>query len=341
MDRMIGTIGFEEDIRPIIDEADRLCMAAVPRGSFDLWSWSDVRGRASLILKHLRAEDGLMRMPPAGWPTEKIERFEAWVREGAPKRRGSRYADFFRAIDAQTEYFDVYGAREGLPDMEPFYLAFFPTPLLQGVWLQYVSIAPTTPLLKRSRAALWEEVLQTIARPAVLEGLIGIDHWLCGLVETHFGAGEALDVEALFDAFAAFGRDALPIDEDRVQRVRNLGRPDDRRLVNEFARYHRMDSRSMWFFWFGHLQCVFAALGGQDDPRRTVRSALLAAIFVGQTFDTVHRPGSEGPTRSAYSGVGGTAAILSTAQLLRGDPESTIAEMEELFLIWSRRIPPD
>jgi hypothetical protein len=337
---MTGTLGFEEDIRVIVDEADRKCMASVPRGSFDLWNWAQVQPRARLILRHLRGEDGLMRMPPAGWPDDKIQRFEAWVREGAPKRRASAYADFFRAIDAQTEYFDVYGSLDGLPNMEPFYDAFFGPDLLQGVWLRYMQVAPRTPVLKQQKRKLWDQVLEAITRPTVLEGLLGIDAWLCGLVESHFGSGESLDVHALFDAFSAFGRDALPTDEDRVRRVQALGKPGDRRLVEGFARYHRMDSRSMWFFWFGHLHCVFTALEGQDDPRREVRSALLAAIFVGQTFDTAFRTGSEGPTRPAYEGAEGAGTILATAEVLRDDPGTAIVEMEELFLIWSRRIPP-
>ena len=340
MERMSGSIGFEEDIKAIIGEADRMCMASVPRGSFDLWDWDQVQPRAGLILRHLRAEDGLMRMPPAGWPDEKILRFESWVREGAPKLRAGKYADFFRAIDAQTEYFDVYGARDGRPDMGPHYGVFFRPLLQQGAWNEYIGIVPSTELLRKRKRTMWDKVLQAIADPVIASGLLEVDAWLCGLVEHHFGRGDALDAQALFDAFSRFGRDVLPLDPDREQRVRGLGRPDDYRLVSDFARFHRMDSPGMWFIWFGHLQCVFAAMSGGDDPRRSVRSALLAAIFAGQSFDTAYRQGSNRLTRPAYRGAGGEAAILSTAEMLRDDPDAAIEEMEALYLIWSGRMPP-
>jgi hypothetical protein len=337
---MLGSVGFEEDIRSIVTDTEHLCMASIPRGSFDLWNWDQVRSRAPLILRHLRAEDGLMRMPPTGWPEEKIARFEAWLREGLPKHRGGVYADFFRAIDAQTEYFDVYGTREGLDDMRPAYGTFFGSLLRQGPWKDYVRIVPSTELLRKRKRLLWDRVLQAIADPVVLNGLLRIDAWLCGLVEHHFRRDDALDTQALFDAFSRFGGDALPLDSDREQRVRALGNPGDYRLVDDYARFHRMDTREMWFNWFGHMQCVFAALAGGDDPRGPVRSALLAAIFVGQTFDTAYRQGSNGLTRPAYAGAGGSASILATAEVLRDDPESAMEEMEQLYLIWSGLVPP-
>lgn len=172
-----------------------------------------------------------------------------------------------------------------------------------------------------------------------MNGLLKIDEWLCGIIVNRFGAHGALDTQALFDAFSRFGTDSLPVDEDRINRVRSLGNPDDYRLVNDYAPYHRMDTRSMWFYWFGHIQCVFAVLDGNDDPRRTARSALLSAIFAGQAFDTAYRQGSNGLTRSAYKGTSGASAILATAEILRDDPTSAIAEMEELFLIWSGLVP--
>lgn len=316
-------------------------MLSVPRGAFDLQNWTDVYPRAQLILKHMRGEDGLALMPPGGWPADKISQFSDWVSEGAPKRRGDHYASFFRAIDGQTEYYDVYGSAQGLENLGPFYTAFFGTDLLQGVWLDYIKLVPATPLLRKQKQALWAKVTTTALVPKIREGLLKIDDWLCSLVSTHFASAGQLDSDSLFDAFAAFGTDTLPLDDERVNLVRALGNPSDYRLVNDFAKYHRMDSRSMWFFWFGHIQCATAALQGVPTPYDGVRRALLAAIFVGQTTDTAYRSGSNGLTRPAYAGTQGRENILATAKVLLDDASSAVSEMEDLYHIWTGAIPPN
>jgi hypothetical protein len=274
-----------------------------------------------------------MRMPPEGWSADKIALFERWVTEGVPKLRADRYCEFFRSIDAQTEYFDVYGAVDGREDLGPFYQRFF-GPLLRTTWVEYLAVAPVTPILRKKRADLWAKVEVAVREPLVREGLLRIDEWLCSLVSSHFVSGGTIDLEALFDAFAAFGADILPPDNDRLARVQALNDPSDYRLVNDFALWHRMDSRSMWFFWFGHIQCTLLALQQSTTARDELRAALLAALFVGQTIDTSLRPGSNGLTRSAYKGIGGPQNILATAHALVGDPIMAVGEMEELYLMW-------
>jgi len=337
---MLGKLGFVEDVSHLPTEPERLCMKFLPRGAFDLHNWDDVHPRASLILKHIRGEDGLALMPPGGWPAEKITQFGEWVNDGAPKRRGEAYSAFFRAIDGQTEYHDAYGAKDGLEDLGPFYGAFFGPVLLQGVWFEYIKVVPSTPILRKRKLALWEDVKKTSLIPVIREGLLKIDDWLCSLVANHFEASGQLDSDALLDAFAAFGADVLPVDDDRVARVMALGNPKDRRLVNDFAKYHRMDTRALWFFWFGHIQCVISVLQGATTHHDETRMALLAAIFVGQTTDTAYRLGSNGKTRPAYTGDQGRGNILATARLLLADSGSAIAEMEELYLFWAGSIAP-
>ena len=338
--RMTGKIGFVEDVSQLPTDQERQCMLSVPRGAFNLQNWMDVYPRATLILKHMRGEEGLALMPPGGWRVDKISKFADWVTEGAPKMRGDQYSEFFRAIDGQTEYYDVYGSKNGLEDLGPFYNAFFGLDLLQGVWLDYIKLVPSTPLLQKQKKVLWNKVVTATLVPKVREGLLKIDEWLCSLVTSHFASSGQLDTDALFDAFSAFGTDSLPVDDDRVERVKALGDPTDYRLVNDFAKYHRMDSRAMWFFWFGHTQCSLVALQGTPTSRDTVRAALLAAIFVGQTTDTANRLGSNGNTRPAYKGTQGRHNILTTAQILLEDSSSAISEVEELYLIWAGSIPP-
>lgn len=331
---MQGDIGFTEDIVALVGEADRSCMKSVQRGSFDLFEYSEVQSRANLILKHLKGADGLPLMPPGGWPSSKIDKFDKWISEGMPKRRGSHFADFFSAIDGQTEYFDVYGADQGLPNMGPLYSLFFGNEkLLQKQWLDYTKINPVTPILRRKKELLWESVLEVAKDPEVKKGLLGIDDFILGLVAEYFG--DDVDFDSLIGAYEAFGRDTLPIDEERVDKVKALGNPSDYRLVNDFARFHRMDTRVMWFFWFGHLVCTRASLSDADDENHDIRTKLLAALFVGQVSDTAFREGSNRQTRMAYMGDGGMENIRSTAEFIANDWDAGVSEMEELFWMWS------
>ncbi len=342
MTRMNGNIGFVEDIRNLVSEAERNCMSSVPRGSFDLHVWKDVRDRGDLILRHLRGENGLTLMPPGGWPPAKTETFESWLTEGTPKRRGEYYSEYFRAIDAQTEYFDVYGSAGGLENMAPFFSQFFGRgKLLNTSWKAYMDMVPSTPILERRKEQLWDQVIKDVSNPSVKESLLKIDEFILNLVVQFFGQkNDKVDQECLFDAYENFGRDSLPIDEDRVKKVEGLGNPNDYRLVNDFARFHRMDSRVMWFFWFGHLQCVKGALGEEVDSRHDLRTLLLAAIFTGQTIDAAFRQGSNNRTRAAYKGKDGLENIRATAKIIATDWDTGVAEMEDLYWIWSGKKEP-
>ncbi|MBX7086667.1 MAG: hypothetical protein K1X70_09580 [Leptospirales bacterium] len=294
-------------------------------------------------MQHLRGENGLALMPPGGWPPEKIAKFAAWVQEGSPKRRGDHYAAFFRAIDGQTEYYDVYGSREGLEDLNPYYERFFGNGLLlNGPWTDYIKLVAQTPILKKQKKALLDQVIQIAGTQSIKEGLLKIDTFLCTLAKIFFPAPthEGIDTDSLFDAFANFGSDRLPIDEDRVERVRGLNDPKDYRLVNDFARYHRLDTRSLWFFWFAHLHCTQLALGSTQTSDDRIRSHLLAAVFVGQTFDTAYRDGSNRKTRPAYLGEHGKTQILETAPLLSADWDAAVDEMQDLYHIWYGLMAP-
>jgi hypothetical protein len=69
-------LSFNEDIKPLFRESDRAEM----EWAFDLWSESDVRANASLILERLEAGD----MPcDEAWPADKLEIFKYWVQQGS------------------------------------------------------------------------------------------------------------------------------------------------------------------------------------------------------------------------------------------------------------------
>jgi hypothetical protein len=76
---------FEEKIKPYFSEYDRNSMIDPEHASgytFDLWSRDDVHNYFSAIKDSIDAR----RMPPGGWPDEKIKAFdadfEAWHQGG-------------------------------------------------------------------------------------------------------------------------------------------------------------------------------------------------------------------------------------------------------------------
>jgi hypothetical protein len=71
-------ISFDTDIKPLFREKDRDSM----RGSFDLWSYTDVQTQAAAIAA--RVKDGSMPCDGA-WPPGQIALFERWIENGMPR----------------------------------------------------------------------------------------------------------------------------------------------------------------------------------------------------------------------------------------------------------------
>jgi hypothetical protein len=70
-------VGFERDIKPLFRERDRRSML----GSFDLWSYDDVRANADAILD--RVSDGSMPCDTA-WSAEQVDVLQRWIDLGMP-----------------------------------------------------------------------------------------------------------------------------------------------------------------------------------------------------------------------------------------------------------------
>lgn len=335
---MHGNLGFHPNIINIIDPSDRACMMNLPRGAFDLHDWESVSVRASRITKHLRGLDGLPLMPPQGWPEQKIQSFESWTSEGAPAMSGAAYSSFFRDIDAQTEYFDVYGAPNGLEDMGAYYSLFWGRDLLlQAEWLQFFQNRASTPILAQQKAKKWIAAITAASQPAISNGILQIDSFICDAARRHFDHNGSFDRLACLDAFRRFGEDVLPEDEDRESRVRALDDPTDYRLVNNFARFHRMDTRMLWFYWFGHLQLAMA-IRTPNDPNEDIRKALVAGIFIGQVSDAAYREGSNRQTRPEY--LADEQAVWQTAVALCDDYDVAATEIQDLYYIWTQSPSP-
>jgi hypothetical protein len=72
-----GSIGFEQDVKPLFRERDRRSMLR----SFDLWSYDDVRANADAILD--RVSDGSMPCDDE-WSDEQIDVLRRWIDAGMP-----------------------------------------------------------------------------------------------------------------------------------------------------------------------------------------------------------------------------------------------------------------
>jgi hypothetical protein len=70
-------VSFEHDVKPLFRERDRRSML----GSFDLWSYDDVRANADAILD--RVSEGSMPCDTA-WTPEQVDVLQRWIDVGMP-----------------------------------------------------------------------------------------------------------------------------------------------------------------------------------------------------------------------------------------------------------------
>jgi hypothetical protein len=74
---------YAKDIYPLFTDKDVRGMSKF----FDLHSFGDVKARSKQIFDRIRGIGGSVMPPPPngdGPPQEKIDLFEAWVKEGCP-----------------------------------------------------------------------------------------------------------------------------------------------------------------------------------------------------------------------------------------------------------------
>ncbi len=316
LSRMKGNIGFEEDIKPLFTERDRSHMAFM----LNLQQWEDVREHAEAIKRRLQDEQ--RPMPPERWPAEQIERFIAWVDEGCPKYRGNRYMDFFRDLDAHTEFWDLYK-----PELLGEYMSamgeFWPTSHSKALcrWRKYVILESQAGADELKQALIVE--LGTV-EPALKK----IDTLVRDLLVLHFPPshpGQPFDITAYLDAMEWFARDRLPLDEERFNKV-----PDDD-WRKPHAQFHTMDSEHAWFNWGGFIDCA-VMLWGEDDEHHRFRKAQMAGVAFGCPLDYLFR--GRGRTRENYHPDDRTLGLLRTLAVEWAlDWTKAQKEVRELFRI--------
>ena len=302
MNRMLGEVGFDEDVHPL---------AILPR------EWQ--AARRSALSRPALAEHPLA---------------QAWVDDGCPKRRGASYARFFEELDAWTEYWDIYHPETrgryyfGDGAGEPGYLrAFLPSP--DG------SQAPAFTCWKRyavfhrhaTGPQLRQRFAEEVARPPVTEALLAADELVRGLVRAHFGKPEGeLDSDAYLDAMARFGADLLPANRERYQRL-----PDDDWRKSS-SLHHTIEGDIMWFAWAAQLEAAQMVTPAGDQWHDS-RALLLAGVALGCAMDYTFR--GRRRTRNEYRAAGADAATLlwERAQAWRLDFSVAAEEVRDLYRI--------
>ena len=83
---MADRVTWEDDIKHYFTQMDVGCMRA---RNLDLSEYDAVKNRATSILSQLklRVQDPTRGMPKGGrpWPQNRIDNFEAWMKDGFPK----------------------------------------------------------------------------------------------------------------------------------------------------------------------------------------------------------------------------------------------------------------
>jgi hypothetical protein len=143
---------------------------------------------------------------------------------------------------------------------------------------------------------------------------------------THFGQPPTPDLDSVVEAQLAFGRDTLPLDQDRDSRLQ-AGDPR-----KPFGKFHRMDGAVMWFNWAAHVESA-ALLQGEAGPGMAVRTLLMAGICGGSSMDFTFRDGRL-PTRPEYKRDEATERLIrAKAQQLATNWTAAVAELHDLWRI--------
>lgn len=256
------------------------------------------------------------------------------VASSAPARaedtRVSRWVGFFHALDAWTEYWDIYHPEtrgrfyfgDGLAE-QGLLGRFLPRdgrPLPFTTWVAWA--------LRRGTADAFR---QAIAEPAVASALLEVDGLIARLFAEHFGDPTLASTQQDYlDAMFAFAVNSLPPATERYNRIPE----DDPRRPT--AGHHTLEGDIMWFAWA--LQTEGAELAGSmrnapGDPSDHARRSLLlagTALGCGANFAWKgHRY-----TRAEYKRDDATRILLlERGRSWAGDFAAGAEEMRALFRI--------
>jgi hypothetical protein len=246
------------------------------------------------------------------------------ARAVGPPEDGARYAAWFHALDAWTEYWDVYH-----PETRGrFY--FGDGGSETGLLTRFLPRIgkPPAPFLAWKAMALGtgpaEAFVEAVRVPEVADAVAEVDDLLTRLFAEHFG--DASDDAVRHDYLEAtfrFAVDTLPPADERYARIGD----DDLRKAT--AGRHTLDGDIMWFAWALHTQAaeLVAAPGA-----RARRALFLAAVAMGCPANFAWR--GHRRTRREYAPDEATAAALRRKGLeWSNDFAAAAREVHALFRI--------
>ena len=185
---------------------------------------------------------------------------------------GARYAAYFHALDAWTEYWDIYH-----PESRGRY--YFGDGEVEGLLAHLIPQRHTPPVFDAwKRRALGQDGDHTFEQhamaPAVVDAAVELDDLVERLFAEHFGpAGGDVIRRDYLAALHTFAIDALPPATERLGRIPD---GDPRRRT---AGRHTIDADMMWFVWAMQLEIAELAHGESARPRGGARRALLMAAI--------------------------------------------------------------
>ena len=209
-----------------------------------------------------------------------------------------RYAAYFAALDAWTEYWDIYH-----PESHGYF--YFGDGGRPGLLDQLVPRRTTPPVYdawkRRALGRDRDDGFSTLGRaPAVARAALEYDQLVGSLFDEHFGCPitDARRVDYI-RAIHHFATDTLPDATDRLARVP----PGDSR--RRTAGRHTIDSDIMWFVWALQLELAHLNAPEVDAPRRAL---VMAGVASGCPAHYVKR--ADRRTRTEYDSSERTTVIL-------------------------------
>lgn len=307
---------FDKTIAPLFRDMDIACMGA--RG-LDLSDWWQNREHAETIYSSVATG----RMPiDDPWPEDRVNIYRNWVDSGATKFSKETYADFFRDLDAHTEYW-----REYMPDSNGRWMKSAVNVMgTMDLWGEYAQFS-----YLEDGDDYFEDLVEYVSNNSQLKDDIRVvDELLVGLARKHFSIDGVFDGFAFIDAFEHFGLGSLPQDPNRDE-IHIVGNHPEGEAIE-----HRMDSTSMWFFWAMQVELSFLIATDTDEDHE-IRTHYIAALCTGAPMDFVFRNDSareeqNRKTKPSYTATEGTRKrIRSKSKRIRNDWSKAIKELHTLF----------
>lgn len=245
-----------------------------------------------------------------------------------------RYASWFHALDAWTEYWDIYHPESN----GRFYFGNGESEqgLLTQFLPRYTKPPPFTEWIRLASATgSFADFSRAVQVAPVASAIMEVDGLIHGLFTTHFGnAADAAVKEDYLQAMFCFATDSLPSAAERYSKISD----DDPR--KKTSGRHTLEGDIMWFAWALQIEAANAlaeanapadAKAGADaqHQRRTLQ---LAGVAMGCAVNFTWR--GHRRTRSEYHPDEATAILLlQRARSWAKDFNATASEIYSLYRI--------